>query len=65
MRFRRYHETLSDGIEDDLELRVVFLLEPIELAGEVGVGCEHLPRADDGSHDLDVDLNGALAVKHT
>jgi hypothetical protein len=38
----RLHQ-LTDGIEHDAELGVVFLLESGELAGEIGVALKHLP----------------------
>jgi hypothetical protein len=33
----------------------------IELACELGVALEQLPQANEGTHDLDIDLNGARA----
>lgn len=54
---------IADGVKDDLELRVVLLFEGIEFPGKVGVRGEHLAQADEGTHDLDVDLDSALAVK--
>ncbi len=57
------HE-LADGVEDDLELGVVFLLKRIELPGEVSMGVEHPAQPDEGTHELDVDLDGALAAKN-
>ena len=54
----------ADRVEDDLELGVVFFLERIELTGEVGVRREHLPQADEGAHDFNVDLDGAPAVEN-
>src|SRR3990170_828931 len=57
---RRLHE-LADGVEDHLELCVVLLLKRFELAFQVGVGDGQCPHADEGAHDLDVDLDGARA----
>jgi hypothetical protein len=55
--------SFSDRIENDPELRVVFLLELIKFAREVGVGREHLPGTDEGPHDFDVEVNGEFAVE--
>src|SRR5258708_33637248 len=60
---QRGHE-LADGIEYDLELSVVSLLQRRELAGEIDVSGEHLPQAHEGAHDFHVDQDGALAAQH-
>src|SRR5438552_15173605 len=60
---RRGHE-LADGLEYDLELSVVSLLQGGELAREVGVGREHLPQAHESTHDFHVDQDGPLAAQH-
>jgi hypothetical protein len=55
--FWRGHE-LADGIEYDLELGIVLLLQRRQLAGKIGKGGEHLPQSNEGPHDLDVDTDG-------
>lgn len=64
MFWRRFwgHE-FADGVEDDLELPVVFLFERVEFFGEVGLGRQYPAQADEGPHDGDVDLYGAGAVE--
>ena len=57
-----HHST--DGIEDYLELRIVFLLKGVELLGELGVRSQHLTEANEGAHDLNV-LYGSRASQHT
>jgi len=54
---------LADGLEYDLELSVISLLQGGELAREVGVGGEHLPQAHEGAHDFHVDQDGPLAAQ--
>lgn len=46
-----------DGLEDGFEACVVFLFQCGEFARQ------HLPQADEGTHDFDVDLNGAFAAQ--
>src|SRR3989304_4727844 len=59
---RRRHE-LPDGIKDDLELGVIFLLEFPQLAGEVLVGCQDFPEPDEGPYDLHAGLFGDSGVQ--
>lgn len=54
---RRHH--LADGVENDLELAIVFLFHRLQLAGEVGMGGEHFTKTHKGAHDGDVHLDGA------
>ena len=59
---RRGHE-LADGVENGLELGIVFSLEAGQFAGKVGVSEEHFTKADKGAHDGDIHLGGAGAAK--
>src|SRR5262249_25601118 len=59
----RSHQ-LANRVEHDADLRVVLLLERLELALEVGVRLEQLPQPYERTHDLDVDLDRALAAQH-
>jgi len=56
-RFGRDHQ-FADGVEDHLELRVVFPLHRRELAGEIGMRSQNPAQAHEGAHDFDVDLHG-------
>src|SRR5439155_16029216 len=49
---------LANGVEDDLELGVIFVFKRGELASEFRVGEEHLAQTDKCAHDGDVDLHG-------
>ena len=49
---------LADGVEDDLELGVVFVFQRRKLPGEFRVGEEHLAQTDKCAHNRDVDLHG-------
>ena len=53
----RFHQ-LTNGIEDDFELGVVFLLERFEFKGKILVRREQLSQSDESAHDFDVDLDG-------
>jgi hypothetical protein len=53
----------ADGVENRLELGIVFALLLDQFASEVGVGQEDFVQADKGAHDGDVDLHGAGAAK--
>ena len=48
---RRGHE-FPDGVEDHLELRVVFLFQGLQLTGQVRMGSQNPAQTDKGSHDL-------------
>ena len=50
----RKHQ-LPDGVEDDLELRVIFAFEISELTREIGIREKHLAQTDKCAHDGDVD----------
>ena len=54
----------ADGIENSVELGIVFALQAGWFAREVGVGQEHFAQADKGAHDGDVDMHCAGAAKH-
>ena len=56
-------EDFRASVEDDLELRVKAFFQLLELMGQVGVGGEEAVQADEGAHDLDVDLHGPVAVQ--
>ena len=62
--FRRCHQ-LADGIEYDLELGIIFLLQFIEPSFQVRIGREHLSQPDKSSHDLDIYQNSTLASQNT
>src|SRR5437870_13402628 len=55
----RKHQ-LADGVEDDLELGVVFVFQRRKLAGQFCVGEEHLAQSHKCAHDRNVNLHGAL-----
>ena len=44
--------SLPDCVEDNFELRVVFLLHRRQFAGQFGIGSQHLPQPDKGAHHL-------------
>jgi len=48
---------LSNGIEDDFELSVVFSFDRVELAGERFTRGKQPAKPYEGSHDGDIDLN--------
>ena len=52
----RKHQ-LADGVEDDLELGVIFVFQRRKLAGEFCVREEHLAQTDKCAHDGDVNLH--------
>src|SRR5947208_11737811 len=56
-RIGRKHQ-LANGVEDDLELGVIFVFQRRELPGEFCVREEHLAQTDKCAHDGDVDLHG-------
>ena len=56
-------DELFDGVEDDLEVLVVFLFELFDFLGEELVGLHQGPELDEGAHDGDVDLDGALGTE--
>ena len=53
-------DELADGIEDDAELAVVFVLHFPDLLGKVAVRIHQPPELNEGPHDGDVDLDGSL-----
>lgn len=56
------HE-LADRFENDSKLLVILLLERLECRGQVCMSNEELTQPNKGAHDLDVDLNGSLAIE--
>jgi len=52
---------LPNGIEDDFELSIVFLLERVQLAGERFIRGKQPAKPYEGSHDGDIDLDGTRA----
>jgi len=57
-----FHE-LPNGIEDDLELRVVLTFELSDFLSEFRMIEKHLPELTESAHDLDIDLDSSLALK--
>ena len=53
-------DELADGIEDGAELAVVFVLHFADFLGKVAVGVHEAAELDEGPHDSDVHLYGAL-----
>jgi len=62
--FRRTHE-LTDGIENYFELNIILLFQFVETARKVGMARQHLAEANERSHNLDVDADGAPTAKDT
>jgi len=60
---RRNHER-AYRIEHDLELRIVPLLQLVELARQPGMGSHGLSQRDEHAHDLDVHGDRARAPQH-
>ena len=54
---------LFDSVEDDLEVLVVFLFELFDFLGEELVRLHQGAELDEGAHDGDVDLDGALGTE--
>jgi len=53
-----------DGVKNNTELFIVFLLQVFELAGKPGIRGEQLSQADKCPHYLDVYFNRAFAVQY-
>jgi hypothetical protein len=60
---RRGHQ-LADGVEDDLELPVVFVLQFGQFPREIRLGGEQLAEAHEGADDLNADGNRGLVAEH-
>ena len=58
----RRHE-LADSIEYYFKLSVVFPFQGVELSREIGMSRKHLPQADEGPHNLNINSNGTLTPK--
>ena len=54
---------LADRLEHDSEVFVVFLLQLVELAGQVFVGREDLAQADKSPHDGNVHFDGRFTAE--
>ena len=52
-----------DGVKDDVKLFVVFLFEAVNPASQVAIGIHEAAQLDEGAHDGDVDLDGAVGAK--
>lgn len=57
-------QELLDGLEHKSKLLVVFLLQTVDLAGEVTIAVHQAPELDEGAHDGDVDFDCLFAAKH-
>jgi hypothetical protein len=55
--FLRPGHELAYGVENYLELNIVFLFQFFELTGEIFVGCQYFPEPHKGSHDMNDGLN--------
>ena len=55
---------MSNRIEHDFELSIVFLFEVLQFSRQFGIGSKHLAQANEGAHDLDVDGDSAFAAQH-
>lgn len=63
-RWLRGHN-LSDGVEYDLELGVIFIFQSGESSCEFFVRRQHLAEANEGAHDFNIDLDRAFATQGT
>jgi hypothetical protein len=59
----RRHEFM-DGVEDDLEPRILPALESFQPSGQSFMRRQQLTQSDEGTHDLDIHLDGAPAPQH-
>jgi len=53
LRHRGRHQ-FADGVKDDAELSIIFLLQFRQLAGKFSMVCKEAPKTNEGSHDLDI-----------
>src|SRR5665213_340501 len=61
--WRRRHQFVN-RLKHHLELRIVFLLEPIDLPREIGVRRERPAKPHKGPHDMNVHMDGATTSQH-
>jgi hypothetical protein len=54
---------MPNGVEDHPELPVVLLLQRLQPLSQIGMGSKKPPQSDEGSHDLDIHLDGTGAVQ--
>ena len=59
--WRRGHE-LTNGIENNLELDIIFLFQGSQLPGQAGMCGQDLSQPHKGPHDLNIDPNRPFAV---
>ena len=59
----RLHE-LTDGVEDDLELRLILLFQRSQFPREFNVRSQHLAEPDKGTDDCNTGLHCHGAVQH-
>jgi len=62
-RLRRRHQ-FTNGIKDNLKLRVILLFQCRKFPGEFSMRGQNLPQPDKCSDDLNINRNGSLAVQH-
>src|ERR1700675_658654 len=55
---------LAESGENGVEFRVVTLFHFSDLAAQVFVSGEHGAELEEGAHDRDIDLDGAIAAKN-
>jgi len=60
--FRRSHE-LPDRVEDNLKLRVISLFHVGKFPGKIFMGCEHLPKTNECSDNIDAHCYCLLAIQ--
>ena len=56
-------DELLNGIEDDGELLVVFILDGLDFFGEVAIRVHEAAQLDEGAHDGDVHFHGPSGAK--
>ena len=55
---------LAEGGKNGLESGVVTLFHLVNFATQIVVGGEHGADLEEGAHDRDIDVNGAIAVEN-
>src|SRR6266496_2766903 len=60
----RRRRQLSNRVKDDFELTIVLAFEFVQPARELGVRGEYPAETNEGSHDFDVDMNGAWTFQN-
>ncbi len=64
LRRRGRRDQLFDRGKDGSEFFVIFLLQTLDLACEIGVAVHQTAKLHECSHDRDVDLDGTIAAQH-